>query len=40
MDKIKGDGTGTGVVPPAHIPCGCHPYTSLAAAGESRETQA
>jgi hypothetical protein len=26
MGKIKGDGYGYGVVPPAPIPCGCHPY--------------
>jgi hypothetical protein len=26
MSKIKGDGYGYGVVPPAPIPCGCHPY--------------
>jgi hypothetical protein len=25
MGKIKGDGYGYGVVPPAPVPCGCHP---------------
>jgi hypothetical protein len=28
MDKIKSDGYGYGVVPPAPIPCGCHPAES------------
>jgi hypothetical protein len=27
MGKIKDDGYGYGVVPPAPIPCGCHPYS-------------
>jgi hypothetical protein len=29
MSKIKGDGYGYGVVPPAPIHCGCHPYSHL-----------
>jgi hypothetical protein len=29
MGKIKEDGYGYGVVPPAPIPCGCHPYPNL-----------
>jgi hypothetical protein len=29
MGKIKGDRYGYGVVPPAPIPCGCHPYSHI-----------